>query len=229
MIQQADREVQAWVQEVVADAPVVLGSPRLLEGKRGVSLYLLALAEPLPAWANWQPAKRVALRYVITTWAHEEEEAHSLLEQLVFAAMEKREYELNLAELPATIWAALGIAPRPAFTLWVPCALEQPEQAIKLVRGPLVLHGAPVRSLHGIVSGPGDIPIVGASVELPALQLRCHTDTRGRFHFASVPGTGQAFQLIVKAKGRRQSVMVEQSTTNKEPLMIRFDSFDDAR
>ncbi|MGH2478848.1 MAG: carboxypeptidase-like regulatory domain-containing protein [Ktedonobacteraceae bacterium] len=226
MIKQADREVQAWIQEVVADAEVILGPPRQLDGKHGVSLYLLALADPLPAWANWQAAQRIALRYLITTWATEEEEAHILLEKLVFAAMEKREYELSLTELPVALWTALGIAPRPGLTLWVPCSLAQPEQAIKLVRGPLVMHGAPVRSLHGIVLGPGDVPIVGAGVELPALQLRGHTDTRGRFHFATVPGTAQPFQLIVKAKGRRQSVIVEQSTSDKEPLTIRFDSFD---
>ena len=46
MIKQADREVQAWIQEVVADAEVVLGPPRQLDGKHGVSLYLLALADP---------------------------------------------------------------------------------------------------------------------------------------------------------------------------------------
>jgi hypothetical protein len=226
MLDQADRELQAWVQGVVPEVKVVLGLPRQLEGGNGVSLYLLALADPLPAWVGRQSSKQVALRYLVTTWAAEEEQAHALLGKLLIGAMEKREYELSLEELPETLWVALGIAPRPALTLRVPYSIGKQERVIKLVRGPLVVQGAPVRSLHGIVLGPDDIPIAGASVELPALQLRGSTDTRGRFFFATVPGESQSFQLIVKARGYRQIVTVEQSTSEKEPLAIRFASFD---
>lgn len=226
MIEQADREVQAWVQGVLPDVDVALETPRQFEGKQGVSLYLLALADSLPAWVNQPVAKRIALRYLITSWAQTEAEAHALLGKLVFAALEKREYELNLAELPITLWGAFGMLPRPALTLWVPCSIVQPEQTAKLVRGPLAVHGAPIKSLHGIVLGPGDVPIMGAGVELPALQLRGHTDAHGRFSFATVPSGSQGLQLVVKAKGHRQSVTVEQSTSDKEPLAIRFSSFD---
>src|SRR5205823_11725342 len=104
-----------WVKSVVAGVEVVLDPPRQLDGKHGVSLYLLALADPPAAWMNRQPALRVALRYLVTTWAQDNEEAHRLLGKLVLAVMERREYELDLAELPAAIWTALGIAPRPAF------------------------------------------------------------------------------------------------------------------
>jgi hypothetical protein len=226
MIEQSDKELQEWVRGIVTEAEVVFGPPHQFDSKQRVSLYLLALADPLPAWMNRRSTRQIALRYLVTTWAEEEEVAHNLLGKLVFAALEKRDYELNLAELPATLWAALGIAPRPAFTLWVPCALEEPERAPKLVRGPLVVHGSPVRSLYGIVLGPGNIPISGAGVELPALQLRSSTDARGRFHFSTVPGEPQGFQLVVKAKGQVQNVTVEQPISDKEPLTIRFDSFD---
>jgi hypothetical protein len=226
MIEQADREVQAWVQGNLPDVEVVLETPHQFEGKQRVSLYLLALADPLPAWVNQHSAKRIALRYLITSWAKTEEEAHVLLGKLVFAALEKREYELSLAELPVALWAAFGMLPRPALTLWVPCSIVQPEPVVQLVRGPLVVRGAPIRSLHGIVLGPGDVPIMGAGVELPALQLRGYTDAHGRFSFATVPSGSQGLQLVVKAKGRRQRVTVEQSTSDKEPLAIRFDSFD---
>jgi hypothetical protein len=226
MLNQADRELQAWAQGVVPEGEVVLGSPRQLEGRYGVSLYLLALADPLPAWISRQSGKQIALRYLVTAWAAEEEQAHALLGKLLIAAIEKREYELSLEELPMTLWTALGIAPRPALMLLAPYVIEQPERVVKLVRGPLVVQGVPVRSLHGIVLGPGEIPIAGAGVELPALQLRSSTDSRGRFSFATVPGGAQNFQLIVKARGYRQIVTVEQSTSEKEPLAIRFASFD---
>lgn len=226
VIDQADRELQEWVKSIVTGVEVVLGPPRQLDGKYGVSLYLLALATPPPAWMNRQPATRVALRYLVTAWAEDDEQAHSLLGKLVLAVMEKREYELDLAELPATMWTALSIAPRPAFTLCVPLYVERPEPVTRLVHGPLVVRGAPVINLHGIVLGPGDIPIVGASVELPALQLSEHTDARGRFYFSTVPGEPRGIQLLVKAKGRVQSVTVEQPTSDREPLAVRFDSFE---
>lgn len=225
MIEQADRALKAWVQEVVA-AEVLLGPPRQFEGNPGVSLYLLSLADPLPIWANRHVAHQVALRYLVTTWAADEEQAHALLGTLLFAALEKREYELTLEEVSASVWAAFGIAPRPACMLWVPCALAQREPEPKRVRGPLVMQGAPVRSLHGIVLGPGDMPIAGARVELPALELRGQTDPHGRFFFASVPGESQNIQLVVKARGYQQSVLVEQSSSEQEPLAIRFTAFD---
>lgn len=226
MIERADRELKAWMQGIVGEVSVVLGPPRQVEGQRSVSLYLLSLADPLPAWANRQTGRQIALRYLVTTWAADEEQAHALLGTLVFAALEKREYELELEEIAASVWSGLGIAPRPAFTLWVPCAVEREARVVELVRGPLVVQGAPVRSLYGVVFGPGDIPVAGASVELPALQLRGHTDPKGRFFFASIPGESQRAQLVVKARGFQQSVLVEQFTSEKEPFVIRFVSFD---
>lgn len=229
MIEQVDTKVQAWVQGILPDTEVVVGPPHQFEGRqgvKGVNLYLLALADSRPAWANHPVTKRIALRYFITTWGKTEEEAHALLSKLVFAAWEQQEYELSLSELPLVLWSALGVLPRPAFTLWVPCAMEQPQPETKLVRGPLAVQGAPVRSLFGLVLGPGNMPIMGAGVELPALQLRGQTDAHGRFFFASVPGGSQGFQVVVKAKGRRQSVTVEQSTSASDPVTIRFATFD---
>ncbi|MGZ6682465.1 MAG: hypothetical protein ACXVFK_19875, partial [Solirubrobacteraceae bacterium] len=69
------------------------------------------------------------------------------------------------------------------------------------VRAPLVLRGAGLRRLGGIVLGPGDVPVADAFVELPLLGLATRSDRRGRFTFAAVP-TDQAAQLVVHAKAR---------------------------
>lgn len=225
MIDQADRDLQAWIQSVIPEIDIVLAPPQQMMGKQGVSLYLLALARPSPAWMNRQPTSQIALRYLITTWAANDEEAHHLLGKLIYAVMEKREYELDLTELPTPLWTALGIGPRPSCTLIAPLAFERPEPVSHLVRGPLVIHGAPIRSLHGVVLGPGDIPIAGASVELSALSLSSHTDAHGRFHFSSVPAEPRAMQLLIKARGYTQSVVVEHPLSEKEVLAIHFDSF----
>ncbi len=226
MIDSADRDLQEWVKKVVPGVEVFLGPPQQSDGKHGISLYLLALSDPPPAWMNRQPATRVALRYLVTTWAEDEIEAHRLLGLLVLAVMENRKYELDLASMPAPLWAALGITPRPSFTLCAPLHVEQPEPDTRLVKGPLVIRGTPVISLQGVVLGPGNVPIVGASVEIPSLSLTNHTDAKGRFYFSSVPGEPRSIQLLVKARGRAQSVTVEQPTSDREPLAIRFDSFE---
>lgn len=225
MIDQADRDLQAWIQSVIPEIGIVLAPPQQMIGKQGVSLYLLALAKPSPAWMNRQPTSQITLRYLITTWAANDEEAHRLLGKLIYAVMEKREYELDLTELPAPLWAALGIAPRPSCTLIAPLAFVQPEPVSHLVQGPLVVRGAPIKSLHGVVLGPGNIPVVGASVELSALSLRSHTDAHGCFHFSSVPAEPHSMQLLVTARGYTQSVIVEHPPSEKEALAIHFDSF----
>lgn len=228
VIDQADRDLCAWVQSVIPDIDVLLGSPHQVNGKQGISLYLFALVPPSTAWMNRASATqtRVALRYLVTTWAEEEEEAHRLLGRLIMALMEKREYELELTDLPPSLWTAFGLVPRPAFMLRVPLYVEHPAPTPPLVQGPLVVRGAPASSLHGTVLGPGNVPVAGASVELPALQLTAHTNARGRFHFATVPSEPRGIQLLVKARGRTQTALVEQPVSDNDPLEIRFDSFD---
>ncbi|HZH77837.1 MAG TPA: hypothetical protein VEY88_17555, partial [Archangium sp.] len=44
------------------------------------------------------------------------ERAHHVLGQLVFAAMEEPEFEVDLAPLPVALWSALGVPPRPALS-----------------------------------------------------------------------------------------------------------------
>ena len=222
MIDQTDNQLQEWIKSVVAGVQVHLGVPGQLEDQRGISLYLLALVEPPQAWINRQPGWRVALRYLITAWSPDEREAHRLLGKLLLAALEKPEYEIDLSELPPTLWSAFGIAPRPAFTLCLPLPLARVEPVPPLVQGHLVVRGEPVPSLYGIVLGPGDIPIAGAGVELPSLQLRGYTNAEGRFRFSTVPGGSRHIQLVVRAKGRVQSVFVERPSSEQEPLEIRF-------
>lgn len=225
MIDQTDRALTAWVKGIVSEVDVVLGLPHLLEGKSGISLYLLALAAPSPVWVHRQPATRVTLRYLVTAWAPDEELAHRLLGKLVLAGLEKREYELDLAELPVALWTSLGLAPRPAFIICLPLLLEQPAATTPLVGGPLTIQGTPAGSLHGIVLGPGDIPIAGAGIELPALQLSTHTNARGTFFFATVPVGSPGVHLVVKARGQIQHVTLEHSVSAEKPLEIRFHSF----
>jgi hypothetical protein len=168
---------------------------------------------------------QLSLRYLVTTWAKQSEEAHRLLGELAFAAMEHPEFEVKLNPIPAETWKALGIIPRPSFILQIPLRKEQPAPPTRYVREPLVVQATPVTSLTGIVLGPDDVPIARASVEIPTLQLSTRTDVHGRFTFANVPADPFPTNLRVRAKGREIQVTTEQSTPD-EPLVIRFNLFE---
>jgi hypothetical protein len=88
------------------------------------------------------------------------------------------------------------------------------------VRQPLIVKQLQFRSLDGQVFGPEDIPLMDARVELPALDLVTHTDSKGRFHFSAVPAAPGAKLLRVRAKGQEFSFNTEQAGSEKDPLVI---------
>ena len=133
---------------------------------------------------------------------------------------------LELSPLAAETWAALGVAPRPSFVLGALVRRERPEPEAPLVRMPLEVRYASITELRGTVLGPGDVALMGALVELPALQIRTRTDARGRFRFASVPRDPKELHLLVQAKGRQFQVVVEQDGADGEPVVIRVGPFD---
>ncbi len=224
MIDQVDTHVSEWIKGILSDINVSLAAPKPSQTDRGVSLYLLELKDKPAPRSNTRPPLQIELRYLITAWANEPEQAHSLLGQLIFAAMGNTDFEVDLEPLPAATWTAFGVPPQPSFILVVPLRQDRPEPATKLVRKPMVLQTSSIVSLRGVVLGPEDTPIVNARVEIPMLQLYELTDTRGRFRFASVPDNPRKKLLRVRAKGRALDVNVE--PTDSEPVVIHFDVFD---
>jgi hypothetical protein len=223
VIEQIDRQLAEWLAAVLDGPEVELSPPA--EGGEGsaVSLYLMDLRNAPPTRGGSRPPLQVVLRYLVTARAQDVEEAHRLLGTLVFAAMEAPEMELELDPLPVELWRAFGIRPQPAFVLRVPLRRERPVPAVPRVRQPLVLRTEPITSLGGTVVGPGDLPIAGARVELPAFARSTRTDRRGRFAFAGVPASGTR-TVRVSAKGREISVA---AVTDDGPLLIRLQPMED--
>jgi hypothetical protein len=234
VIDQVDANLTSWVQDVLGPVSVSLHPPQLVETRSletgsGVHLYLIEMIEKPPPRGTERPPLQLLLRYLVTTWADEPQEAHRLLGELVFAAMENAEFEVELEPAPAATWAAFGVPPQPSFVLRVPLQQERPQPAVRLVRAPLVMHVAPSAILRGTVLGPDDVPLAGATVELPSLLRSTRTDAQGRFHFANVPGESSLKLLRVKAKGRQLSVTLDQPPSDEEPLVIRFDLLDERK
>jgi hypothetical protein len=141
---------------------------------------------------------------------------------LVLAALEHPDFEPEPEPVDAAIWEGLHVIPQAHFILRVLLRRERPEPAPKLVREPLQVQTVPTACISGVILGPNDVPIAGAVVELPALQLSRRADSKGRFHFAMVPAEPAVVRLRVRAKGRVLEVDVEGAPSEEAPVVINF-------
>ncbi|HKQ79240.1 MAG TPA: Pvc16 family protein [Blastocatellia bacterium] len=228
MIEKADQQVKDWISSVVTGAEIVLGLPDQTATKPQIALYLMDLSQGNVARVNKRPPLQLFLRYLVTVWSPRPEDAHRLLGELIFAALEKPEkeapeFEVLTEPLPIEAWAVMGVAPQPSFFLRVPLRRERPEPKAPLVRAPVIIQPSPMRPLTGVVYGPEKTPIMGARVEFTALGLVTRTNEQGRFHFTGVPAT-VPLKLSVQAKGQRQEVDFSGTPAAKgdEPLEIRL-------
>jgi hypothetical protein len=228
MIDQVDDRLKEWVGTALGPVAVSLALPDPSSPGSGVNLYLVELALKPLVRRRGRAALQLTLRYLVTTWAEQPEEAHRLLGELVFAAMEASDFEVELTGGSTELWQALGTPPRPSFVLAVPLERLRPAEDVPRVRQPVVVEVAPVESFHGLVLGPGDLPLAGARVRLESLGLETRTDGAGRFLFHAVPGGGRPKSLVAQAHGVESAA----STTSQhpaagDPFVLRFESMED--
>jgi len=217
-----DERLKSWATSEIPGVEVSLAVPEKQRPGRGVGLYLLDVMQSHALSNSRRPPLQLSLRYLITAWSDKPEDAHQILVQLIFAAMENKDFLVELEPIPLTVWTALGVPPQPSFLLRVPLRQERPELQTKLVLHPLEVQSSAMVGFHGVLLGPGDMPLSQCRVEMPALNLTTSTDYKGRFYFPSVPAAGSK-QLLVKAKGLELPVSSEQNySDSKEPLVIHF-------
>lgn len=209
-VDQVDRRLEDWIRSVLGEVNVFLTAPKESQDTQGVNLYLWNLANtPHGRSLKELSPHRIILRYLVTISETDPHSMHRMLGELMFAALDLPEVEVELDSLSPAVWSVLGLAARPSFVLRVPLIRERPEELAPPVRTELIIKNASLRPLTGRVIGPGNIAIMGARVELPALHLSTATDSRGRFQFAAVPSEPPIKRLRVNAKGRTISVSVD--------------------
>ncbi|MEN8206777.1 MAG: Pvc16 family protein [Pseudomonadota bacterium] len=224
MIDLGDHHVGKWVNSIVKEAEVSFLPPSgQVPAKPTVNIYLFDL---MPASVtrnnNRTPPLQIQLRYLVTTSAKDPVKAHKLLGDLVFAAMEHAEFDVDLEPLPATCWTALGIAPAPAFLLRMHIVRER-EQEAQRVRNVMDIKSSSLNGVNGVVVGPGEIPIANARVEFPFTGAATRTDSKGRFYLAAIPVSPDAREFLVQAKGKELSVTMKPKDMQKQPVVIHFD------
>jgi hypothetical protein len=119
------------------------------------------------------------------------------------------------------VWKSLGVPLRPGFLMKLPLHKELPERQPKYVRKVVLQTVARIR-LTGLVTGPGDIPLSGALVQLPSLNLAARTDHRGVFQFPNVASEPSDQVLRVRAKGREQTFRTAENRGPDGVIRIQF-------
>lgn len=223
MIEQTDNRLREWAESIHDGVSVSFAPPKADQTGQGISLYLMGFDTAPPPRGVARVPLQFTLIYLVTVWGYESEDAHRLLGDLIFAAMDSNDVELDLKPLPYEAWMAFGVPPQPSFFLRAIARRERPEPEVKYVRKPMVVKTTPLITLDGILLGPGDVPLTSARIDIPSMDVYTRTDRHGHFHFASLPAEPRAKQLHIQAKGREMHVTVEPS--DGQPIVIRFDLF----
>ena len=225
MIEEIDQRLSEWIVSVLSeDIEVSLRPPADMGDKKTVGLYLKDILPSAPTRGTRRPPLQVLLRYLVTAWSKSPKEAHHVLGQLLFAAMEHADYEVDLEPIPAQVWTAFGTIPMPAFMLRLPLRVERPEKPVQLIRSPIEVQQSPLVRVEGMVMGPDEIPLANARVELSTHNLVALTDVKGRFIFPTVPTKPTLKKVRILARGRELLKEVDYNKINQEePLIIHFD------
>ncbi len=222
MFDEADARLEAWTKGALKGVEVSLSPPSDSAGKSSVSLYLMDVIPTQRSRGVRLPPVQAILRYLITTQAKDPMEAHRLLGKLMVAATDMPEFEMEKEPLPPELWRSFGLHPRPAFILRVPFKYQKEEEQAKMVRFPLTMEKAPLVPLQGKILSTGNIPLVGAKVELPFFKLYTVTDADGVFRFPAVPSEPKNKDLKIRAKGREFSISTKQAERGSGKLVIQL-------
>lgn len=196
LAQAVERRLRGWIAATLGDVEIASAAPdRSIGAARAVGLYLMSLGPLAETRATKTPPLQFSALYLVTASSADD------LFELAFAAMEQPGQDVDLAPLDAAGWLAFGVPPRPAFTLRIPLRRSRSKPAAApAVRAPLVLAPTALTSLRGTLTGPGDIALAMARVELVGLGLATSSDPRGSFRFVGVPADA-ALRVRVLARG----------------------------
>lgn len=220
MFDQTDQELETWVRRVAPGAAVTLAPPANDSERATVGLYLIEVA-PEAGTSQAPRPLLVFLRYLVTVTGPDPAEAHHRLGELMFAALEHADWEVERAGIDPRLWAALGVLPRPAFALRVPVRRPRPQRTAPLVRHPLSVQQERMHPVEGVLLGPGEVGIADARIEWLDLNLWTRTDPRGRFRFPAAPPLASS-RLAIQVKDRKTVIAGSELKQSSHGVEIRI-------
>lgn len=222
-----DERLTKFVRAVLPDVPVSLETPSdRPQTERGVGLYLWQIQPVAPVRGQRMDQLRLTLQYLLNTWAPEPTEAHEMLLDLAYAAMQEPSLDVVLEPLPAEAWLALGVPPTPSFRVGAASRYTAPDHRAKPVLHPLDISAVTMSGISGWVRTPAGLPIAGARVEVPAIDQRSRTDADGHFNLRSLPAAPTAVRVRVDAKGHEAWATVG-PTDDRAAVVIELDPLEE--
>ena len=222
----SSERLKSWVSSTLGEVDTTFEAPSSKVEKRPrVFLYAVGLEDLVyrHGTTGGRAPQGFRFRYLITAGAPSPAMAHELLGELIFTAMDEADFDIELSGSDSCLWQQLGIPPRPAFFLFISVQRPREEVALPKVQEPPRLESSVSRPLTGRVVGPGEIPLMRARVELPALDQSTYTDADGRFRFPAVPKEPSAQELIIHARGMVRTWSAEKPMDPKEPVLVYFE------
>lgn len=223
MIDGIDSTLRTWIGSVLGDVDVSLAPPGGCAEQNCISLHLLDLLQAPPAELGRSKYFSLSLRYLITAWHQDPAVAHRWLGELVFAAAEHADFELELEPLAAEAWSAFGAAPRPSFLLRVPLEQARETQPVRRITELPIIQDRVLARFEGVLLGPGDLPVVGARIEIPGIDRHAVSDRNGYFCLTAIPADPVRKTLRIRAKGRELATTAEHRPNQPAPVTIHLD------
>jgi hypothetical protein len=182
----------------------------------GLLLWPLAVLadQGIRGGAGTEPL-RLRARYLLTGGGSVQA-ATDLLDRVLVAIAAHQSYRLAFEPVPAELWQAASIAPRPVLLIDVPVQVRLTPAPVVRVRLPIVADLAPLHSLTGRVLGPGGVPLPDIAVGPEGGTPTTRTDSAGGFTLTGVPASTTA--LLLSGKGLH--LRAELPPATGEPVVI---------
>ena len=203
MNERIDDRISSWVRKALPGVAVTVGAPSADGlGERGVSLYLWQLRPKPPLGSVRHDVLQVSLEYLVRTWAPDPSDAHEMLLELAYSAMQEPGFEVDLEPLDPSVWLALGVPPEPAIRLTVPSQRTIAARRARPVLHPLGVTATALSSLSGWVRSPDGSPSPAPGSRSLAIDRRSRTGADGRFRLDAIPTGTTPLRVRVSAKGK---------------------------
>src|SRR5262249_23288215 len=97
---ESDARLRDWLADVLPGVTTSLSAPDGKSSGKGICLYLLEIVQSHAPSTVKRPLSQLTLRYLVSAWSEEPEEAHRMLTEVMFAAMEHAEFQVELEPIP---------------------------------------------------------------------------------------------------------------------------------
>lgn len=184
------QRLAAWIGAVAGATPVAV-APREAAPEPGrIEVRLAGIAPRAEPRALDRRVDRLAADYLVT-WRLDDPVAEARLHSELAFALAAEEEGFELAGSPDLAAANTRTGAGSAAALLIRCDLLRARTLARAprVREPAVTQLIPLASLDGVVLGPDNVPIAGATVCIANDSRMTTTDSRGRFRFAAPDDT----------------------------------------